>query len=186
MVRIRDWISRYRFFASADRLGPDMPVTHWRLYIPHLMQALCEKKFKHFGEGAQFRPGAYAEACSKIEIGAEVVIRPGSFLFADPRSGGAGITIEDYVLLGSAIHIYTNNHEFSKRGVPIAHQGYPEACDGDRVRICKGAWIGAAAIILPGVTIGENAVIGAGSVVTRSVPADSVSVGSPARVIRGP
>ena len=71
------------------------------------------RKFKYFGEGAEFRPGAYAEACSKISIGNNVVIRPGTFLFADPMDGGAGIVIEDQVLIGPSVHLYTNNHEFS-------------------------------------------------------------------------
>ncbi len=52
------------------------------------------------------------------------------------------------------------------------------------VRICKGAWIGAASIILKGVTIGEGAVIGAGAVVTKSIPAWNVAAGNPARTIR--
>jgi len=52
------------------------------------------------------------------------------------------------------------------------------------IRICKSAWIGARVIILKGVTIGEGAIIGAGSVVTKDVPAWSVAAGNPARVIR--
>lgn len=52
------------------------------------------------------------------------------------------------------------------------------------VRICKGAWIGARSIILKGVTIGEGAVIGMGSVVTADIPPRTVAVGNPARVIR--
>ena len=52
------------------------------------------------------------------------------------------------------------------------------------VKIEDGVWIGGGAIILPGVTIGRNAVIGAGAVVTKDIPANAVAVGSPARVIR--
>lgn len=52
------------------------------------------------------------------------------------------------------------------------------------VHIGKNVWIGAGAVILPGVTIGENSVIGAGSVVTRDIPANVVAVGSPCRVMR--
>ena len=184
MVIIRELLSRCRFFNSADRLGPDFPTTHWRLHVPSLMTALCRKKFKYFGHGAQFRAGAYAEACSKIEIGAGVVIRPGSFLFADPRPGGAGIIIEDHVLLGPAVHVYTNNHEFTNPDVPIAFQDYPPVRSSDSVKISSGSWVGAGAVILPGVTIGTNTVVGAGSVVTRSLPSGVVAAGNPARVIR--
>jgi galactoside O-acetyltransferase len=52
------------------------------------------------------------------------------------------------------------------------------------VHIEAGVWVGSGAVILPGVTIGENAVIGAGSVVTRDIPANVVAVGNPCRVIR--
>ena len=56
--------------------------------------------------------------------------------------------------------------------------------DVKTVNIGKNCWIGEKAIIMPGVSIGDNAVIGAGSVVTKSVPADSIAVGNPARVIK--
>lgn len=52
------------------------------------------------------------------------------------------------------------------------------------VKIEDGVWIGGGAIILPGVTIGRNAVIGAGAVVTKDIPANAVAVGSPAKVLR--
>jgi acetyltransferase-like isoleucine patch superfamily enzyme len=52
------------------------------------------------------------------------------------------------------------------------------------VRLCRGAWIGARSIILKGVTIGEGAVVGAGSVVTRDIPSYTVVAGNPARIIR--
>jgi acetyltransferase-like isoleucine patch superfamily enzyme len=148
------------------------------------MKSLCKKKFKYFGDGAEFRPGAYAEACSKIMIGNNVVIRPGTFLFADPTFGGGGIVIEDDVLIGPGVHFYTNNHEFSDITKPIIQQGYPPPNANDSIVVQYGAWIGARAIILPGVTICKNSVVGAGSVVTRDVPAFTVVVGSPARVLK--
>jgi acetyltransferase-like isoleucine patch superfamily enzyme len=52
------------------------------------------------------------------------------------------------------------------------------------IRICRGAWIGARSIILKGVTIGEGAIVGAGSVVTRDVPAFTIVAGNPARILR--
>lgn len=175
---------RIRFWRNADRIGPDILLTHWRLYFNGTMRALCTKKFRHFGTGAEFRPGAYAEACSKISIGNNVVIRPGTFLFADPRPRGGGIVIEDDVLMGSGIHFYTNNHEFSDPTRPIAEQGYPEPKLTDSISVGRGCWIGANAILLPGVVIGENSVVAAGSVVTRSVPPGALVAGNPARIVR--
>lgn len=145
------------------------------------MQVLCKSKFKFFSDSAEFRPGAYAICCSNISVGSRVVIRPGTMLFADPRDEGAGITLEDDVMLGSCVHIYVGNHRFDNPNTSIINQGhYPS----EPVILKKGCWVGAAAIILPGVTVGENAVIGAGSVVTKNIPAFTVAVGNPARVIK--
>jgi acetyltransferase-like isoleucine patch superfamily enzyme len=177
-------IKRVVFWHGADRLGPDMLATHWRLYFKSSMTILCQKKFKKFGENSEFRPGAYAEACSKIEIGNNVVIRPGTFLYADATFGGGEIIIEDDVLLGGGIHFYTNNHKFDNTSIPIIDQGYPTPSIGDSIRVQRGSWIGANAVILPGVTIGKNSVVGAGSIVTKSVPPRVVVAGNPAKILR--
>lgn len=172
--------NRIKFWKNADRLGPDMPYTHWRLHFKSTMRKLCGKKFKYFGEAAEVRPGAHIICCSKISLGKRVVIRPGSVLEADPRPGEDGITIEDDVLLGPGVNIYVTNHAYRAKE-PIINQGWNKS---EAVIIKAGAWIGANAIILPGVIIGANAVVGAGSVVTRSVPDRCVVVGNPARVIK--
>ncbi len=181
---IGEIIKRIKFCNTADRIGPDMFSTHWRLYFRSTMRHLCEKKFKRFAEGADFRPGAYADACSKIEIGANVVIRPNSFLFADPTEGGGGILIEDNVLIGSGVHLYANNHEFKSTKHPIITQGYPRPRLEDSIVIRSGSWIGANTIVLPGVIVGENSVVGAGSILTKTVPPRVVVAGNPARIIR--
>jgi acetyltransferase-like isoleucine patch superfamily enzyme len=87
-----------------------------------------------------------------------------------------GITVEDHVLIGPKVNLITENH-------PI------DPADR-RALICKpivikrNAWIGAAATILPGVTIGENAVVAAGAVVSRDVPANTIVGGVPAKFIK--
>lgn len=184
MVSIAEVFDRIRFWRNADRIGPDILLTHWRLYFKTTMRKLCVEKFKYFGEGAEFRPGAYAEACSKISIGNNVVIRPGAFLFADPTEGGGGIVIEDDVMIGAGVHFYTNNHEFSDVSKPIIEQGYPKPTLSDSITLRRGCWIGARVIILPGVEVGENAVIGAGTVVTKPVPPRVVFAGNPGKIIR--
>lgn len=169
---------RVEYWRAVDRIGPDVPYTHWRLHFKSTMKKLCQEKFAAFAEDADFRPGAYAVTCSKIRLGRAVVIRPGCMLFADDFEG---ITIEDNVMLGAGVHVYVNNHRFDDPSRPIIEQGYLPSAP---VHLKTGCWIGACAVILPGVTIGENAVVGAGSVVTRDVPPRAVAAGSPARVVR--
>jgi len=91
------------------------------------------------------------------------------------------IHIGDNVMIGSGAHIYVRNHRFDHVNTPIIDQGYYPS---KSVTIHNGAWIGANVIILPGVTIGENSVVGAGSVVTKNVPSQTVVAGNPAKIIK--
>jgi maltose O-acetyltransferase len=88
------------------------------------------------------------------------------------------VRIGNHVMIGPAVQIYTPAHELRARP---RNQGLEVA---KPVTIEDNVWIGGGAILLPGVTIGRNAVVGAGSVVSRSVPPDTVVAGNPARVIR--
>lgn len=85
-----------------------------------------------------------------------------------------GITIDDQVQIGPQVTIVTDNHDFENR--MILH------CLP--VHIKQGAWIGARAMIMPGVTVGEKAVVAGGAVVTKDVPDYAVVAGCPAKVIR--
>lgn len=166
---------------KADRIGPDMPFTHWMLIFPSKMLKLCKGKFQHFSDTAQFRPGAYAIGCSRIRIGNRVVVRPNCMLFGESETLATSIIIEDDVMMGAGVHFYINNHKFDRMDIPLIDQGYyPD----EPVILKRGCWIGANSILLAGVTIGENSVIGAGSVVTKSIPSGVVAVGNPARVVK--
>ncbi len=87
-----------------------------------------------------------------------------------------GITIEDEVLIGPKVNLITENHP--------ADPGDRRALICKPITIKRNAWIGAAATILPGVTIGENSVVAAGAVVTADVPANTVVGGIPAKFIK--
>jgi acetyltransferase-like isoleucine patch superfamily enzyme len=175
LIEIRNKIN---FCIKADRIGPDIPFTHWRLHFKSTMNKLCKKKFLFFGENADFRAGAYAIACSNISLGKNVVVRPGTMIFADEYGK---VIIEDNVMIGSGAHFYVNNHKFDDIKIPIIDQGYYTS---ESILVKEGSWIGANSIILPGVIIGKNSVIGAGSVVTKNIPDYCIAVGSPAKVIK--
>lgn len=175
---LNEFFQRIRWSRNSDRIGPDVLFTHWRLHFKSTMKSFCQTKFAFFGKDADVRPGAYVVFCSRVHLGSRVVIRPGSMLFSDPDGF---ITIEDDVMLGSGVHVYVSNHNFSNPMTPIIDQG---SCKFSHVVLKRGCWIGANSIILPGVQVGENAVVGAGSVVTKSVPARTVVAGNPAVIIK--
>lgn len=87
-----------------------------------------------------------------------------------------GITIEDQVLIGPKVNLITENHPLE----PLNRRAL--VCKP--IVIKRNAWIGAAAIILPGVTIGENAVVAAGALVSKDVPANTVVGGVPATILK--
>lgn len=175
---LKEFLMRWKWSKEADRLGPDMLATHFSFYIPSLRNKICKAKFAYFGAGAEFRIGAYAVNCSNIYLGKNVTIRPNSFLMADKNGE---IRIEDDVLIGSGVHIYVSNHRFDNSEIPIFYQGHTQS---KSVCLKRGCWIGANVVILPGITIGENAVVGAGSIVTKNIPSRSIVAGNPAKVIK--
>ncbi|MBF0216008.1 MAG: acyltransferase [Candidatus Omnitrophica bacterium] len=180
-MRIQELKERIDFWRKEDRIGPDMPLTHWKLYFKSTMLRLCKEKFAYFDESAEFRPGAYAIVCSKIRIGKGVVIRPGTILHAHPGENGPGITIEDNVAIAYGVKIFLANHRYDDPDVPILFQGYSEPREAI---LKKGCWVGANTVITKGVVIGENSVVGAGSIVTEDIPDRVMAAGVPARVIK--
>jgi acetyltransferase-like isoleucine patch superfamily enzyme len=93
--------------------------------------------------------------------------------------GTGGVTIGARTLIGPGVRIISYQHRFERR-IPIRQQSSIAA----PIQLANDVWIGANAIILAGVSIGEGAVVGAGAVVTKDVPAWAVVVGIPGRVVR--
>ena len=116
-------------------------------------------------------PPFYTDCGKNIKIGKNVFINA-CCRFQDQ----GGIEIGDGSLIGHNTTIATLNHDFNPDKRANLHPSH--------VKIGKNVWIGSDSTILPGVEIGDGAVIGAGSVVTKNVPANSIAVGSPARVIK--
>lgn len=125
--------------------------------------------------GDETKIGAFVEVQKNATIGNRCKISSHTFICE-------GVTIEDNVFVG--------------HGVVFINDSYPRATISDgslqtesdwkveRTHVCKGASIGSGSTILANLTIGENAIVGAGSVVTKDVPANAIVAGNPARVFR--
>ena len=92
-----------------------------------------------------------------------------------------GVTLGSHVMMGPDVLIFTQNHQTADTEIPMREQGMAPL---KPVVIGDDVWIGARVCILPGVTIGQGAVIEACAVVSKDVPAYSVAVGNPARVVK--
>ncbi len=123
------------------------------------------------GQGTVLRPPFYCDYGTNIRIGDGVFANFGC-VFLDV----VGIDIGDQCQIGSYVQILTADHP---RDPALRAQGFE--C-GKPIRLGRNVWIGSGAIILPGVTVGDDAIIGAGSVVTRDVPPGATSAGNPARI----
>ena len=123
----------------------------------------------NLGENSQVMAPIAGAAFDRIKIGDNVFINSNSLLMAR-----GGITIEDDVMMAANVQLLSNNHDEYDRQVLTCKP----------IHIKKGAWIGAGASILPGVTIGEYAIVGAGAIVTKDVGDYEVAVGVPAKVVK--
>lgn len=137
-------------------------------------QALLNKMFAEIGEGSYIEPPLHANWAGRhVHFGKNVYANFNLTLVDDND-----IYVGDNTMLGPNVVISAAGHpvepELRSRG---AQFNIP-------VRIGKNCWLGAGVIVLPGVTIGDNTVVGAGSVVTKDLPANVVAVGSPCRVLR--
>lgn len=116
-------------------------------------------------------PPFYTDCGKNITVGKNVFINSGC-RFQDQ----GGITIGDGALIGHNAVLTTLNHDFSPEKRSSMHPA--------PVVIGKNVWLGASVTVVPGVTIGDNAIIAAGAVVTKDVPAGTIAAGVPAKVIR--
>ena len=123
----------------------------------------------NIGENSTITTPFAGAAFDKMKLGNNVFINSNCLAMAR-----GGITIEDDVMLAGNVQLLSNNHDEYERQVLLC----------DEIVIKKGAWIGAGASILPGVTVGKYAIVGAGAIVTKDVPDYAVVVGIPAKVVK--
>lgn len=130
---------------------------------------LCER-FAAVGEGAVVRPPFHCDYGTQIRLGAGAFLNFGCVILDVTY-----VTIGDLTQIAPGVQILTADHP---RDPAIRAQGLEL---GRPVQVGRNVWIGAGALILPGVTVGDDAIVGAGSVVTRDVPAGATVMGNPAR-----
>ncbi|AUG58715.1 MAG TPA: acetyltransferase [Ruminiclostridium sp.] len=171
MKKISYYICLILYYFIARHLpGSDMP---YSLGAKRIRRFLCKRIFKKAGKNINIEHGAFFASGRDIEIG------DNSGLGLNCRITGP-LKIGSYVMMGPDVMIFTQNHRNDRLDIPMMLQTDPKK----PVVIGDDVWIAARAIILPGVTIGKGAIIGAGAVVTKDVPEYAVVGGNPARVIR--
>lgn len=149
----REWLTRYNQAPSADEC-----------------RALLTERLCEVGEGAEIRPPFFCDYGFNIRLGAGVFLNFNCIVL-----DVADVVIGAATQVGPCVQIYTADHprdaQRRKSGLEF----------GRRIEIGRNVWIGGGAIILPGITIGDDAIVGAGSVVTHDVPAGATVMGNPAR-----
>lgn len=151
------WLVRYNAASAA-------PSAERRLLLAERLGAV--------GDGAVIRPPFHCDYGFNIRLGSDAFLNFGCVILDVVE-----VEIGDGAQIGPAVQIYAADHP---RDAKTRRAGLEF---GRPVRIGRHAWIGGGAIILPGMTIGDDAVVGAGSVVTRDVPAGTTVVGNPARPV---
>ena len=145
------------------RLNHTMPDTEEYSSIMHEL-------FPDIGTGSVIRsPITTVAHAVGVKLGNNVFINSGAVLMAR-----GGIIVEDDVQMAANVQILTNNHDPYHREILTCKP----------VHICRGAWIGAGATIMPGIRIGRYAIVGASAVVTKDIPDYCIAVGNPAKVIK--
>ena len=146
--------------------------------IPHVQLEKREQKLKEMlaevGEGCYIESPFFANFGGRhVHLGKGVYANFNLTLVDDTH-----IYIGDYTMIGPNVTIATAGH-------PILPQLRQQGLQFNMpVHIGKNCWLGAGVIVLPGVSIGDNTVIGAGSIVTKDIPANVVAIGNPCRVMR--
>lgn len=152
----RHWLARYNAAGAQD---------------PAVRRALLAERLGAVGEGAVIRPPFYCDYGFNIRLGAGVFLNFNCVILDVVE-----VEIGAKTQIGPAVQIYAADHP---REAEARRDGLEF---GRPVRIGANVWIGGGSLILPGITIGDDAIVGAGSVVTRDVAAGATVIGNPARL----
>jgi len=139
-----------------------------------LRRFLVKRIFASCGDGVIVKQRAYFGDGRTLRVGHRAQIGGNSRIDHD-------VTIGNDVLMGPDVVMISGGHAFETPDLPINQQG---SIERRPIVIGNDVWIGTRVIVMPGVEIGDGAVIGAGSIVTKNIPPYSVAIGAPAKVIR--
>ena len=156
LMRVKRWICRTLYYSFAMKL----PASADR------GGALPAHRNVNFEHGAHFDSDLTIGDFSGVGIDCNV---------------GGSVTIGDHVMMGPECVLLSHNHRFDRLDIPMCQQGFSEE---QPIHIGNDVWIGTRAIILPGVTVGDHSVVGAGAVVTKDVPPYAVVGGVPAKILK--
>lgn len=150
---------------EAFNASPAVDPAHRRRLLTALLGA--------FGEGSEIRPPFHCDYGHQISFGARTFANFGLIVL-----DVATVTVGDDVQIGPRVQLLTATHPLE----PHARRAKWESAAP--ISIADNVWLGAGVIVCPGVSIGENTVVGAGSVVLGDLPADVLAAGTPARILR--
>ena len=145
-----------------------------RSTIRKIRSRLCVFKFGLKNVGKSILIGKGSAVSKDLNAGDYVYIGPGAIIY--PR-----VSIGSYTMLGPRVTIMGEDHIFDKPGTPTIFSGRPTLPE---TKIGFDVWIGAGSLIRCGVKIGDGAIIGAGSIVTKDIPPFHIAAGNPAKIIR--
>jgi len=160
-------------YYSVAQYLPTQPALGWQIAYA-IRRILAKYIFAQCGKNVIVKKNAYFGKGTGITIGDNSQIGERSQIGAYTRIGRDVIMAPDVI-------IWTMGHAFDRTDIPINQQGATEI---QSVNIGDDVWIGQRAIIKPGVTVGNHAIIGAGSIVTKDIPEWAIVAGNPARIIR--
>ena len=172
------FIKRFLWYAFYYGFAQHLPASY--RYQPlgriakYFRGAACRRLFRACGKNVNVEKGANFYTGWEIEIGDNSSLGIECMIPFDLKIG------QD-VMMGPYVVVVGENHNYDRLDLPMTLQGTRTY---DPVRIEDDVWIGARAIILPGIKIGKGAIIGAGSVVTKDVPPYAICGGNPARIIK--
>ncbi len=169
------------YFCTDDELAKEQLLSleilydfnHTRPSQQKLRQEILSQYFAEMGENCYIEPPLHANWGKHTHLGNHVYANFNLTLVDDTH-----IYIGDHVMIGPNVTLATAGHPIDPEyRENVAQFNVP-------IHIGRNVWIGANCVVLPGVSIGENSVIGAGSIVTKDIPANVVAVGNPCRILR--